>query len=67
MSVERELINKGCPIEDAITLCNSTRRTGELEDYINKTRPEKHHVCVCGGAHNCPNCPNRKAEPVCME
>lgn len=61
MSEERKLMFQGYPIEDAITLCNSARRTGELESYINKNhvRHESRHACTCGGAHKCVDCPNR--------
>lgn len=61
MSVERELIAKGYPIEDAITLCNSTRRTGELSGFIATQRDsDKTHVCTCGGKGGCKDCPNAR-------
>lgn len=33
-SEERRLLHIGFPIEDAITLCDSMRRSGELESFI---------------------------------
>lgn len=47
MSEERELIARGFPLEDAITMCHSMRRTGELKELMR--REEKPHTCACGG------------------
>lgn len=58
MNEERELIARGYPPEDAITMCNSMRRTGELNDFMAKVR-EKNHICTCGGKGNCSDCPNK--------
>lgn len=33
-SEERRLLHIGFPLEDAITLCSSMRRDGELETFI---------------------------------
>lgn len=57
MYEERELLARGYPLEDAITMCNSMRRTGELDEFIVNTC-KKPHVCTCGGKGNCPDCPN---------
>lgn len=57
MSEERELLARGYPLEDAITMCHSMRRTGELTEFMKRTQP-KPHVCTCGGKCNCPDCPN---------
>lgn len=59
MHEERELIARGIPIEDAITMCNSMRRTGELAEYMRETRA-KPHACTCGGKCSCHDCPHKK-------
>lgn len=61
MHEERKLIAQGYPLEDAITLCNSMRRTGELSDFMgqNHERTQKNHVCTCGGKCGCKECPNK--------
>lgn len=58
MSEERELLARGYPLEDAITMCHSMRRTGELKELMRQD--EKQHVCACGGKRGCPDCPNKK-------
>lgn len=58
MNEEQKLLARGYPLEDAVTLCHSMRRTGELAEFIQQE--EKQHVCSCGGKCSCPDCPNRK-------
>lgn len=43
MQEEIELLLYGYPLEDAITMCNSLRRTGELSEFMRQT---------CGGREN---------------
>lgn len=47
MYEEQFLISKGCPLEDAVTLCHSLRREGKLEDFMRETES----VCNCGNRH----------------
>lgn len=58
MHEEQKLIACGYPLNDAITLCNSMRRTGELPDFMHEVCANQ-HICTCGGRGNCPDCPNR--------
>lgn len=36
MHEEQFFISLGCPLEDAVTLCNSLRRDGKMEKFIEK-------------------------------
>lgn len=58
MSEERELLSRGYPLEDAITMCHSMRRTGELKELMQQDA--KSHICTCGGKGGCQDCQNRK-------
>lgn len=58
MREEQELIARGYPLEDAVTLCHSLRRSGELSEFMQQEAQQ--HACTCGGQGNCPDCPNRE-------
>lgn len=58
MTEERRLMASGMPLEDAISNCHALRREGTLREFV--AEHEEHHACKCGGAGNCPDCPNRE-------
>lgn len=58
MTDKRRLLAAGMPLEDAISNCYAMRREGTLREFI--ADAERSHKCTCGGAHNCPDCPNKK-------
>ena len=57
MTDERRLMAAGMPLEDAISNCYAMRREGDLPEFVSEQ--ENRHACKCGGAGNCPDCPNR--------
>lgn len=57
---EQFFVSRGCPLEDAATLCNSLRREGRMEEFMCETERFHTHHCTCGGAGNCQDCSNRQ-------
>lgn len=58
MYEEQELLAAGVPYSEVLPLCNSMRRDIAMGRLGNENN-SKAHVCKCGGAGNCPDCPNR--------
>ena len=58
MTAERKLLGTGAPAADIITMCDSLRRDGGLEEYVQQETGR--HTCKCSGACRCPDCPNKK-------
>lgn len=58
MTEERRLLATGMPLDEIICTCHALRRDGTLPEFV--ARREERHVCHCGGAGNCPDCPNKK-------
>ena len=59
MTEERRLLAAGMPLEDAISNCHALRREGSLPEFVERQERENRHLCRCGGAGKCPDCPNR--------
>lgn len=57
MTEERRLLATGMPLDEIINTCHAMRRDGTLPEFI---AHKERHTCHCGGAGNCPDCPNRK-------
>ena len=57
MTEERRLLTTGMPLEDIVSNCCAIRREGTLREFVEKC--ERQNACKCGGAGNCPDCPNR--------
>lgn len=58
MYEEQHMMSKGVPFSEAVLLCNSMRRDIALGRLGNENNSRK-HICKCGGAGNCPDCPNK--------
>lgn len=54
MTEERRLLATGMPLEDIISDCHALRREVPLK------KENDRHVCKCGGAQRCQDCPNCK-------
>lgn len=59
MYEEQRMMSEGIPFPEASMICNSTRRDMVFGRTGNEDNSRK-HVCKCGGAGNCPGCPNKK-------
>lgn len=60
MYEEQRLVAAGLPLEDAVTLRHTARREGVIDEFMREMDKLPVHRCTCGGAHKCPDCPNRK-------
>ena len=58
MYEEQRLMASGVPFSEASSLCQSLRKEIALGRFDPADHPLKHN-CKCGGAGNCPDCPNR--------
>lgn len=54
---EQFFISHGCPLEDAVTMCNSMRREGTLEEFVRETRADCSNRHWFGCKHVCAECP----------
>ena len=54
MHEEQFMISRGCPLEDAVTLCHSLRRERQLDKFMDKMQRPAEHICKCG--EKCEHC-----------
>lgn len=57
MTAERKLLSTGMPIEDIVSMCDSLRREGGLEEYVQQQ--ESGDTCKCSKPGSCPGCPHK--------
>ena len=57
MTEERRLLATGMPLDEIINTCHALRRDSALPEFV---ADKERHACRCGGAGNCPDCPNKK-------
>ena len=58
MYEEQRMMASGVPFSEASGIRRSLRREATMGRPDEQGHP-LHHTCKCGGAGNCPDCPNK--------